>query len=43
MINSLKNAKNRGKNIVKDLGTNIYIFCFFCYHSKSIIKIIKSI
>lgn len=43
MINRFKNSKNRGKNILKDLGTNIYIFCFFCYHSKSIIKIIKGL
>ncbi len=39
MTNRFKNAKN----IAKDIGINICIFCFFCYHSKSIIKIIKGL
>ena len=43
---NITNIKAIGKNIKKNIaniGTNIYIICYFCYHSKSIIKYMKSL
>ena len=41
--NNTKNLKKNIENNIENIGKKIFIICYFCYHSRSIIKYMKSL